>query len=484
MDVDALVHVEAEQAVLGCLFLDLTAWDAVAGMVSEHDFYIREHRMTWRAIARLMERGAVVDVITVAEALDGVGQLDQVGGLQWLTMIASAVPSAARVAHYGQIVREYSIFRSMATASREIYESIMRREGRGAREVLDAAQARLSAIGETASRGRAEFIRVSDIVGGTIARIDDLHSRPTRTDVTGLATGFADLDRQTTGLHPGDLVILAARPSMGKTALSLNMAEAAGLAGKKVAFFSLEMINDQLMVRLLSSVARLNQHRVKIGRLNDDEWRRLMDGMGKVQDMPIWLCEQSNLSITEVKALARRMHREAGGLDLIVIDYLQLMRGGEKRSDSRAQEVEEISRGLKGLAKELHLPIIALSQLNRGLEQRQNKRPIMSDLRDSGSIEQDADLIWFIYRDEVYNEDTPDRGVAELLVAKQRNGPIGTVYLSFVHEQTRFESRPQTGIPSQQIRAEKRSRQATANPRTAPAGRTGYSYAERDEIPI
>lgn len=485
-DFSGLASEEAEISVIGGLMLDPTAWDAIAGLITEHDFYARRHRIVYRAIARLIERGSGVDVITVATFLDSVHQLDDAGGLPWLSEVVQIVPSAARIGQYAELVREHSILRRLASTGREIHEAVLARNGRTARELMDLAQGKIMAVDDIAKSKQAEFTRVSALAMTTLSRIDDLHKRPNKTEVTGLATGFEDLDAMTTGLHPGDLVILAARPSMGKTAMSLNIAESAARGRKKVAFFSLEMINDQLMVRLMSSVARLNQHRVKIGRLNEEEWRTLTRSSEALSDYPIWLCEQSNLSITEVKAMARRMHREAIGLDLIVIDYLQLMRGGDKRQDSRAQEVEEISRGLKGLAKELHVPIIALSQLNRSLESRPNKRPIMSDLRDSGSIEQDADVILFIYRDEVYNEDSPDKGLAELIIGKQRNGPIGTVHLNFIHEQTRFETRLQRGpLPSQQMKQEKRAaRQSRTAPTPAGHFRAKMGYGDVDEVPM
>ena len=485
-DYGALASDEAELSVIGGLLLDASAWDAITGIVTEHDFYHRRQRIAFRAIARLMERSQVVDVVTVSEFLDSVHQLDDVGGWPWLSELTQLVPSAARIVHYAELVREHSILRRLASTGREIHEAVLARNGRSARELMDLAQGKIMAVDDIAKAKQAEFHRVSSLVVGTMQRIDTLHSRKDKSEVTGLGTGFKDLDAMTTGMQPGDLIILAARPAMGKTAMALNIAESCGRSEKRVAFFSLEMINDQLMVRLLSSVARLNQHRVKVGRLYDNEWTDLTRGMEVVQDMPVWLCEQSNLSITELKAMARRMHREAGGLDLIVIDYLQLMQGSDKRQNSREQEISEISRGLKGLAKELHLPIIALSQLNRGLESRPNKRPIMSDLRESGAIEQDADMIWFIYRDEVYNEDSPDQGIAELIIGKQRNGPIGTVHLNFIHEQTRFETRLQRGpLPSQQIKQDKRAaRQSRSAPTPAGPFRAKMGYGDVDEVPM
>lgn len=447
----------AEQSVVGALLLDNAAWDAIVHLVGERDFWVKSHRLIFRAIVDQVQAGKAADVVTVAELLESRGQLDDAQGLSHIADLAQNTPSAANIRRYAEIVRDGSLLRRLAGVGRELVDvATHQRNGRSAREVLDFAQGRVLAVSESATRKEAEFTRVGELVDPALNHIDELARRKDSGDVTGLATGFFDLDKMTTGLHPGDLVILAARPSMGKTAMALNVAENAAESGNKVAFFSLEMTNGQLMFRLISSVSRLNQHRVKIGRLYEDEWPRLVAGSGKVRDLPLWLNEQGDMTVNELKAQARRLHREIGGIDLMVVDYLQLMRGGGG-ADNRAQEVAEISRSLKGLAKELHVPLIALSQLNRGLESRPNKRPIMSDLRESGGIEQDADLILFIYRDEVYNPDSLDQGIAEIIIGKQRNGPTGTVYLTFRHEQTRFENKDHGPIPSRQAREEKRA---------------------------
>lgn len=479
MDLDSIYSAPAEQAVLGILLSDATAWDAAAGLIGEHDFFTRDHRMIYRAMATLMDRRQPIDFVTVGEFLESVQSLDEVGGLQYLGQLAQFPPSAANLSHYTRTVREYSILRQVAVAARDISDAVHAREGRSAREILDMAQGKMMAVSEAAAGKAREFARMSELIGPAIQHIDEMASRPEQGEVTGLATGFVDLDRMTTGLHPGDLAIVAGRPSMGKTALALNVAQHVAAHGKAVAVFSLEMTSGQLVYRLLSGIAMLNQHRMKVGRLNDDEWARLWKAGESAREMPIWINEQGDMTVNELRAAARRLHREAGGLGLIVIDYLQLMRG-DGRSDNRAVEVAEISRAIKGLAKELHCPVIALSQLNRGLESRPNKRPIMSDLRDSGGIEQDADLILMLYRDEYYNPDSPDAGLAEVIIGKQRNGPTGTVHLAFNQALTRFENRAPGPIPSLQ---EKTERRAARGQKSAGNFRAnfGHGYAHRDD---
>jgi replicative DNA helicase len=473
-DSEGLHSVEAEQSVLGGLLLDPQSYDRIAGVVFEADFSSRDHRAIFRAISKLFDTGKPVDTLTVAEFLDSHKLLEQIGGLKYLGNLMENTPSAANIKRYAEIVRERSILRKLHNASLEISDSVGNRGGRSPRELLDFAQTKLSAVSESVARKDAEFTRAADLIDGALEHIHDLAGRKNKTEVTGLATGFIDWDRMTTGLHPGDLVIVAGRPSMGKTSLALNIAEYVAMTETgNVAFFSMEMTNGQLMYRLLSSVSRLNQHRAKVGQLNPVEFDKLHAAAESLREVGLYLNETGALTINEVRAMSRRLHREVGGLHLIVIDYIQLMQSSERR-DNRAQEVEEISRGLKALAKELHVPVIALSQLNRGLEQRPNKRPIMSDLRDSGAIEQDADMIAFIYRDEVYNAETPDKGIAELIIGKQRNGPTGTVHLVFVNALTRFENRDHAPIPSHSLREQKRAQRAGTSRDKFDTGGAGY----------
>lgn len=439
-DIKPLYNEEAEQSVIGGIFIDNTAYDKLVGVITEYDFYPREHRMIFRAISKLLEESKPVDVVTVGEFLDRHKLLDEAGGLSYLVNIIQSTPSAANVYRYGEIVRDYSLLRKMGTISAEISEKISKRDGLTARDLLDFAQSRWMTVGDSLNRANNTMQKVSDVLVSVIDKIDEMYSRESHDDVTGLRTGIDDLDKLTTGMQPGELNIIAARPSMGKTSLALNIVENVALKeGKNAAVFSLEMINNQLGMRLLSSVARLPAQRVSIGRVNDDEWSLITKAVHDLQNTGIYLDEESTLNVNDIRARARRLHRELKGeLHLIVIDYIGLI--ATTGNDSRANEMADISRALKLLAKELHIPIIALAQLNRGLEQRPNKRPVMSDLRDSGGLEQDADNIFFIYRDEVYHPDTPDKGTAELIVAKQRNGPIGTVRTTFVPHLMRFEN--------------------------------------------
>ncbi len=471
---------EAEQALIGGLFLDVKAWDKVVGIVSEQDFFTIDHRKIFRAIFRLVEQSQPVDVVTVAEFLQGHRQLEEVGGLPYLVQLQSGTPSAANIHRYAEIVRESALKRSLVSASNDIAEKVNSPAGLSGRELLDYAQAKVMAISEKALKHTGGPQHVGPVLDGVLRRMDELGSRKNPSEVTGLATGFAQLDAMTTGMQAGELIVIAARPAMGKTALALNIVEHVALAEhKNVAFFSLEMANDQLGVRMLSSAAKMNQQRVKVGRLNDAEWGKVHAASNRLREAGIYLDEEGSITANELRSRARSIHRECGGLDLVVIDYLQLMQTSG-RSDNRAQEVAEISRALKLLAKELCCPVIALSQLNRGLEQRPNRRPIMSDLRDSGGIEQDADWILFIYRDEVYNPDSPDKGIAELIIGKQRNGPIGTVDVNWRGEWTRFEDRPRGEIkPSTIIRTEKASVRAS---RAAAPSFRAKNYSEASEV--
>ena len=434
--------IEAEQSVLGGLLLDNAAFDKIADVISESDFYRDEHRRIFRQISKLLERGKPVDVVTVAESLDIAGEGSETGGLAYLGELAVNTPSASNIRRYAEIVRERAILRQLVTAGDEIAGSAFNPLGRDPKQLLDEAEAKVFSIAESGFRHQTGFQHINPLLTQVVERIQELHDRDNPSDITGVPTGYHDLDGRTSGLQLGDLLIVAGRPSMGKTSLALNMAEHVAIeVGLPVAVFSMEMSGAQLAMRMLSSVGRLDAHRVRTGRLNDDEWARLSFALGKLHEAPLYIDETAALNPIDLRARARRLHRQCGKLGLIVIDYLQLMSSANPSGgENRATEISEISRSLKGLAKELGVPVIALSQLNRSLEQRPNKRPIMSDLRESGAIEQDADVIMFIYRDEVYNPDTPDKGSAEIIIGKQRNGPIGTVRLTFIGEYTRFEN--------------------------------------------
>jgi replicative DNA helicase len=434
--------VEAEQSVLGGLLLEASALDKITDLVTPDDFYRNEHRLIYRQIVRLSEQAKPVDVITVAEALEIAGELEKIGGLPYLGGLAQNVPSAANIRRYGEIVRERSIMRKLAEVGSDIASSAYNPTGRDAAQLLDEAESKVFEIAEAGSKGKQGFMSMPPLLSQVVERIETLYARDNPSDITGTATGFTDLDRMTSGLQAGDLVIVAGRPSMGKTAFSINIAENVAMDSKlPVAIFSMEMGATQLAMRMLGSVGKLNQHDLRTGRLQDDDWGRLTHALGRLNDAPIYIDESAALSALDLRARSRRLHRQNNGLGLIVVDYLQLMSSNAgKASENRATEISEISRSLKALAKELHVPVIALSQLNRSLEQRPNKRPVMSDLRESGAIEQDADLILFIYRDEVYNSDSPDKGKAEIIIGKQRNGPIGKVELAFRGEYTRFDN--------------------------------------------
>ena len=434
--------IEAEQAVIGGLMLDNQAWDKIAGVIMEVDFYRPEHTLLFRALTDLAKRNHPFDVLTVTEALKAINQLNNVGGEGYLFELANKTPSAANVLAYANIVRERSILRQLNTIGREISESALTHDGRSSADILDAAEHKIFSIAEQQKRGEGP-ISFGSLLGEAVEYIDALYH--SKEPITGLSTGFHDLDDITSGLQKGDLVIVAGRPSMGKTILGMNFAEHAALAQrerekkKPILIFSLEMSGQQLAVRLLASNGRINQQRLRTGKLDDDDWRRITSAVGLLSEVPLLIDDTPALTPVEIRARTRRVVREHGELSLIVIDYLQLMqvRG---TTENRATEIAEISRSLKALAKELNVPVVAISQLNRGLEQRTDKRPVMSDLRESGSIEQDADLIIFIYRDEVYNENSPNKGTAEIIIAKQRNGPTGVRRLTFFGEYARFEN--------------------------------------------
>jgi replicative DNA helicase len=432
--------VEAEQSVLGGLMLDNHAWDKVADIITDHDFYRQDHQLIYQHICRLIEQNKPADVITVAESLESTAQLHHVGGLAYIGAIAQNTPSAANIRRYAEIVRERSIMRKLAQVSTRITDSAYNPSGRSAGDLLDEAESRIFEIAEQSAHGKQGFVDIQPLLKQVVERIEMLYNRDNANDVTGIASGFHDLDQKTSGFQAGDLIIVAGRPSMGKTAFALNIGEHVALeVGKSVAVFSMEMSGAQLAMRMLGSIGRLDQHKVRTGRLDDEDWPRLTHALGKLNDAPIFIDESAALNSLELRARARRLYRQQGELGLIIVDYLQLM-SAVSHNENRTAEISEISRSLKALAKELQVPVIALSQLNRGLEQRPNKRPIMSDLRESGAIEQDADVILFIYRDEVYNPDTQDKGIAEIIIGKQRNGPIGKIDLTFLGEFTRFEN--------------------------------------------
>ena len=431
---------EAEQSVLGGLLIDNAAWDKIIDILKESDIYREDHRLIFRHIGQLIAASKPADVITVFESLKSVNKADDIGGLEYLNALAQNVPSAANIRRYAELVRDRGILRKLIGVSEEISSAAFNTQGKPVSEILDEAESKVFSIAEEGSRGTQGFADIQSLLTQAVERIDELYSREGNSEVTGIPTGFADLDRMTSGLQEGDLVIVAGRPSMGKTAFSINIGEHVAMeTGMPVLVFSMEMGGAQLAMRMLGSVGRLDQNRLRTGRLNTEDWPRLTHAIQKLNDTQIYIDETPALTPVELRARARRQARMCGKLGLIVVDYLQLM-SSNSHGENRATEISEISRNLKGLAKELNCPVIALSQLNRSLEQRPNKRPIMSDLRESGAIEQDADLILFIYRDEVYNPDSADLGTAEIIVGKQRNGPIGHCRLTFLGQFTKFEN--------------------------------------------
>ena len=423
--------IEAEQSILGGLMLDNQAWDRMGDLVTDTDFYRDEHRRIFRQIRNLLERAKPADVVTVAEALDAAGEGDQTGGLAYLGELAANTPSSANIRRYAEIVRERAVLRQLVATADEIAADALNPLGRDAEALLDEAESKIFKIAEAGAGHNEGFVHINPLLTQVVERIQELHDRDNPSDITGVPTGFVDLDQKTSGFQPGDLIIVAGRPSMGKTAFALNIAENVAVdSGLPVGVFSMEMGGTQLAMRMLAS----------IGRLNDDEWSRLSFALGKLHEAPIYIDETGGLTPANLRARARRLARQYGGkLGLLVIDYIQLM-SGSRQGENRATEVSEISRSIKSLAKELQVPIVALSQLSRKVEERNDKRPMMSDLRESGAIEQDADVILMMYREEYYKQDTPDKGIAEVIIGKQRNGPTGTVRLAFLGEYTRFES--------------------------------------------
>jgi replicative DNA helicase len=439
--------IEAEQSLLGALLLDNQAFDRVADLVTGDDFYRDDHRRIWRHIAKLVENGKPADVVTVSESIEASDDKDKTGGPAYLGALAQNTPSALNIRRYAELVRERAVQRRLAQVATSIAEEALSSGGKDVGQLLDEAESKIFQIAESGARRNEGLLEIKPVLARVFEKIDHLYHRDNPSDVTGVPTGFVDLDRMTAGLQPGDLVIVAGRPSMGKTALALNIAEHVAVDnGLPVAIFSMEMSSTQLAMRMLGSISRVDQHKMRTGRLSDREWSDLSEAMGKLHETPIYIDEGGALTALEVRARARRLKRQYSKLGLIVIDYLQLM-AATGQGENRATEISEISRSLKAMAKELDVPVVALSQLNRAVDQRPDRRPVMSDLRESGAIEQDADVIMFVYREVVYKPDLPEeqRGIAELIVGKQRNGPIGTVKLTFRGQHTRFENYQEPG---------------------------------------
>ena len=428
---------EAEQSVLGGLLLSADGWDAVAELVSDGDFYRLGHRLIFRQIAQLAEAAEPVDVITVADKLQARDELDAAGGLTYLAELAQNTPSASNIRAYAKVVRERACLRKLIEAAQEIAESGFNPDGRKSDELIDEAERRIMQIGEDGPKDGAPK-DINPLLQAALGRIEELFQSGGA--ITGISTGFIELDNMTSGLQDSDLVIVAGRPSMGKTAFAMNLVEHAVLNQKKpILVFSMEMPADSLIIRMLSSIGRIDQTRLRNGKLEQEDWPKLSAAVTKLKDVPLYIDDTPTLTPTEIRSRARRVAREHGGLGMIMVDYLQLMQVAGS-SDGRTAEISEISRSLKAIAKEFKVPMVALSQLNRSLEQRPNKRPVNSDLRESGAIEQDADVIMFIYRDEVYHEESEEKGIAEIIIGKQRNGPIGICRLAFIGQYTRFEN--------------------------------------------
>jgi replicative DNA helicase len=431
---------EAERAVLGGLMLETERFDTVIQVINENDFQGKDHQIIFQSMSELIEDNKPLDPITVSEQLDNKNSLNKVGGKNYLIELATSTPTAANLEAYAEIIRQRSISRKLMQANSEIGELINNPQGLDGESLLDEAERRIFALNDEASKSDSSLSSMKDLIPRTIDRLHELSNK--RDGLIGSSTGFKDLDKKLQGLQKGDLVVVAGRPSMGKTSFAMNIAENVLLDEESkgaVLIFSLEMPGESLTTRMLSGMSKLDQQNVRSGMLKDQELRELLSEGEKLKNMPLWIDDSSILSPMELRAKARRLKRQEGELSLIVVDYLQLMQL-PLSLENRVNQISEISRSLKSLAKELDVPVIALSQLNRAVEQRPNKRPIMADLRDSGAIEQDADVILFIYRDEVYNEDSEQGNKAEIIIGKQRNGPIGTVNLTFLKEYTRFEN--------------------------------------------
>ena len=433
--------IEAEQSILGSMMLDNRVIDEISTELEPRDFYRADHQLIFNEIVSLDGKGEAADVVTVSESLTHHGELDKVGGIAYLGALAKNTPNTGNIKSYAKIVRERAILRRLIESANDIIKAAYNPEGREPEEVLDFAEQMIFEIAKNNNEAKSGFRKIDHLLSEAVDKIEELFK--TKQLVTGVATGFTDLDKKTTGLQGGDLVIVAGRPSMGKTSFSMNLVEYAAInQNLPVAVFSMEMPGSQLATRMLASLSRVNSTKLRTGQLDNDDWPKLTSALGLLQDKHIYIDDTPALSPLEVRTRARRLAAEhEHGLGLIMIDYLQLMRGSDsKSSENRTMEISNITRSLKGLAKELDCPIVVLSQLNRSLEQRPDKRPVMSDLRESGAIEQDADLIMFIYRHEVYEPDTDQKGIAEIIISKQRNGPIGKVRLTFLGEFTRFEN--------------------------------------------
>jgi replicative DNA helicase len=429
--------VEAEQSVLGGLLLSNDAWETVAELVTPADFYRADHRLIFRQIFKIMEANEPLDVVTLSDSLDAAGELQAAGGIAYLMDLAKNTPSASNIRAYANVVGERASLRHLIQAAQDIADSGFNPEGRTSDQLIDEAERKIMQISEQGPKSGGPQ-EVNPLLTRAVERIDELYN--SGGDITGLSTGYAELDGLTSGLQSSDFIIVAGRPSMGKTSFAMNLVEHAVLnQDKPILVFSMEMPADQLIVRMLSSIGRVNQTRIRNGKLEQEDWPKLSAAVSKLKDVPLFIDDTPALTPTEVRTRARRIAREHGGLGMIMVDYMQLMQVAGA-TDGRTAEISEISRNMKAIAKEFNCPMVALSQLNRSLEQRPNKRPVNSDLRESGALEQDADVIMFIYRDEVYNEDSPDKGVAEIIIGKQRNGPIGITRLAFIGEYTRFEN--------------------------------------------
>ena len=423
---------EAEKSTLGSMLLDREAIPTAVESLEPEDFYWSKHAIIYNAICQLFDQGDPVDLVTLSEKLREEDKLEEVGGASYITSVVNSVPTAANIKHYAEIVEEKSILRNLIKTSNQISKLGYKDEGE-VDDLLDQAESLIFEVSE--KRSVKEFSGIKDVLMDTFDDLEELHEN--QEDVTGVPTGFRDLDKMTSGFQESDLIIIAARPSMGKTALALNIGQYAAVEeDTSVAIFSLEMSKSQLVQRMLCSEAQVNSHRLRTGQLRDTDWRRLSQAAGRLGESNIFIDDTPGITVMEMRAKARRIKAEHG-LDLILIDYLQLMQGSGG-SESRQQEVSKISRSLKGLGRELNVPVVSLSQLSRAVEQRNDKRPQLSDLRASGSIEQDADVVAFIYRDEYYNPDTEKKGITEIIVGKQRNGPVGTVELAFQKEYTKF----------------------------------------------
>jgi len=433
--------IEAEQALLGALLIDNHAFDKIGDLVTGEDFYRDDHRRIWRHIVKMVENNQPADVVTIADSIERSEDKDKTGGPSYVAALAQNTPSAINVRRYAQLVRDRSVQRRLGQVATEIAESALASSGKDVDQLLDEAESKIFQVAEAGARKDQGLIGIAPILAKVYERIDHLHNQDNPSDITGVPTGFTDIDTKTAGLQPGDLIIIAGRPSMGKTAFALNIAEHVALhpsVAMPVAIFSMEMSASQLAMRMLSSIAKVDAHKLRTGRLADEEWSHLTEAMGRLHEAKIHVDETPALNALEVRARARRLKREYSKLGLVVVDYLQLM-SASSQGENRATEISEISRSLKALAKELDVPVIALSQLSRAVEQRNDRRPMMSDLRESGAIEQDADVILFIYREEVYSPDKEEaKGRAEIIIGKQRNGPIGRVDLTFLGRFTRF----------------------------------------------